>query len=102
MSDQITDQNLRHRRSILTSTSVVAFALTLFGAGAAMLMGAVPLRALSTGQVDDAGLLVIMAAIVALILAVCVEVSRIAISSRPLPQPRAVRAVRWTPGRREG
>jgi hypothetical protein len=40
--------------------------------------------------------------ILALVLAVLVEATRMALNSQPLPEPRRRQVVRWSPGRREG
>jgi hypothetical protein len=40
--------------------------------------------------------------VLALVLAVVFEVTRIALRSPELPEPRRQQAVRWSPGQREG
>lgn len=93
----------QQRATSFTTATVVSFSLTLFAAGIAVLMGFVPLKALSFAERIDLGTMLFVAPIVALVLAVLVETTRIALSREPLPEPRRQQVVRnWTPGGREG
>jgi hypothetical protein len=93
----------RRRATKFTTATVVSFSLTLFAASVAVLSGSVPLRALTSIERIDLGMMLFIAPIVALVLAVMVEAIRIAMSSQPLPEPRRQQVVRnWTPGSREG
>ena len=94
----------RNRRKAVafTTATIVSFSLTLLGASVAVLSGLVPLRSLSLGERVDVGALLFLTPLVALLLAVCFEVVRIALRSADLPEPRRRQAVQWSPGRREG
>ena len=93
----------RRRAAKFTTATVVSFSLTLFAGGVAILAGMVPLKALTSVERIDLGMVLFVAPIVALVLAVLVETTRIALSQQPLPEPRRQQVVRnWTPGRREG
>ena len=92
----------RRKASIMTTSTIVSFSLTLLAGGAAVLLGLVPLGHLSFGERIDVGTLLFVSPLVALVLAVVFEVSRIALTAPTLPEPRRQRAVHWTPGRREG
>jgi hypothetical protein len=87
---------------ILTTTSIVSFSLTLLAGGTAVLTGLVPLGHLTFGERVDVGTLLFVMPMVALVLAVVFEVTRIALTAPKLPEPRRQQRVRWTPGRREG
>jgi hypothetical protein len=89
------------RASRLTTASIASFSLTLLAGGLLVLSGLVPLP-LSFAERLDVGALLFVAPLMALVLALVFEVSRIALTQRDLPEPRRQRAVRWTPGRREG
>jgi hypothetical protein len=90
------------KSEILTTTSIVSFSLTLLAGGAAVLAGLVPLGPLTFGQRVDVGTLLFVSPLVALVLAVVFEVTRIALTSSKLPEPRRQQSLRWSPGRREG
>lgn len=91
------------RASRLTTASIASFSLTLLAGGIAVLSGMIPLPRLSMAERLDVGALLFVAPLMALVLAVVFEVTRIALASSDLPQPRRQQAVlRWTPGRREG
>ena len=94
----------RHRRKAkaFTTSTIVSFSLTLLVASFAVLFGLVPLKSVSNGLRIDIGALLFVMPVVALILAVCVEVIRVALRNPELPEPRRQQAVRWAPGRREG
>ena len=93
----------RKRASTFTTATVVSFSLTLFGGAIAVLSGIFPLRTLTNVQRVDIGTVLFVAPIVALVLAVMVEATRIALSRQPLPEPRRQQVIRnWSPGRREG
>jgi TRAP-type C4-dicarboxylate transport system permease small subunit len=96
-------KSLRKRASSFTTATVVSFSLTLFAGGVAVLSGAFPLRMLTTVERIDIGTVLFVAPIMALILAVMVEATRIGLSRQPLPEPRRQQVIRnWSPGRREG
>ena len=86
----------------LTTTSVISFSLTLLGAGIAVLAGVVPLRSFSLSERIDVGALLLLMPVVALLLAVVFEVTRIALRGTELPDPSRRTALSWSPGRREG
>ena len=90
------------RARAFTTTTIVSFSLTILGASIAVLSGLVPLRPMSFAERIDVGSLLFVAPIVALVLAIVFEVTRIALTRPDLPQPRRQQAVRWSPGRREG
>jgi hypothetical protein len=91
------------RVSAFTTATVISFSLTLLAGSVAVLANVVPLRALSFGERVDLGAMLFIAPVLALILAVVFEATRIAFSREALPEPRRQQAVRnWTPGRREG
>jgi hypothetical protein len=92
----------RRKAQAFTTTTIVSFSLTLLVAAFAILFGFVPLRSITAGMRVDIGALLFMTPVVALVLAVCVEVVRIALRHPELPEPRRQQAVRWAPGRREG
>ena len=90
------------RSEILTTTSIISFSLTLLAGGAAVLAGLVPLGRLTFSERVDVGTLLFVSPLVALVLAVVFEVTRIALTAPKLPEPRRQQSVRWSPGRREG
>ena len=92
----------RNRAAAFTTATVVSFSFTILAAGIAILTGLVPLHQISSVQRVDVGFLLFMMPVVALVLGVCVEVTRIALRSSELPAPRQRQTVRWSPGRREG
>lgn len=93
----------RPRKAVaLGTTAVVSFSLTLLAGGIAVLAGAVPLKMLNLGARLDVGALLFVMPVLALVLAVIFEATRIAMTGADLPQPRRQQMVRWSPGRREG
>ena len=93
----------RKRPSTFTTATVVSFSLTLFAGAVVVLSGIFPLRMLTSVERVDIGTVLFVAPIAALILAVLVEATRIALSRQPLPEPRRQQVIRnWSPGRREG
>lgn len=92
----------RNRATVFTTATIVSFSFTLLAAGIAILTGLLPLKSLSFGQRVDVGSLLFMMPVVALVLGVCVEVTRIALRRQELPEPARSQAIRWSPGRREG
>ena len=91
------------RISAFTTATVVSFSLTLLAGSIAVLSNAVPLRMLTLGDRVDLGAVLFVAPVLALVLGVVFETTRIALKREPLPEPRRQQAVRnWTPGRREG
>jgi uncharacterized membrane protein len=91
----------RKARAFTTAT-IVSFSLTILAASIAILSGLVPLKPMSFAERIDVGSLLFVAPIVALVLAIVFEVTRIALTRPDLPEPRRQQAVRWSPGRREG
>ena len=89
------------RTAALGTAAIVSFSLTLIGASVALLAGVVPVN-LNFGDRVDVGTLLFVAPILALVLAVVFEVTRIAFQSSELPEPRRQQVLAWTPGRREG
>jgi hypothetical protein len=96
-------KSARKRASTFTTATVVSFSLTLFVGGIAVLSGLLPLRMLPAAERIDIGTMLFVAPIAALILAVMVEATRVALSRQPLPEPRRQQVIhQWSPGRREG
>ena len=92
----------RRKAQAFTTATIVSFSLTLLVAAFAILFGFVPLKSVTAGMRIDIGALLFIVPVVALVLAVCVEVVGIALKHPQLPEPRRQQAVRWSPGRREG
>jgi hypothetical protein len=97
-------QSVKSRRlNAFTTATVVSFSLTLLAGSVAVLGNMVPLRMLSLSERIDLGAMLFLAPLLALVLAVVFETTRIALRREPLPEPRQRQVVRnWTPGRREG
>lgn len=93
---------VRRRRAMFTTVTVISFSMTLFVASLALFAGLFPLRALSSVERIDVATLLFVAPMLALVLAIFLEATRFALSSKPLPEPRRQQIVRdWTPaGRR--
>lgn len=90
------------RRVAMTTAGLATFSLTLLAGGMGLATGLIPMPEATAMQRLDAGALLIAAPIVALILAMLVEVTRIALRSAPLPDPRpATPVLHWQPVRRE-
>lgn len=92
----------RSRAKAFTTATVVTFSLTLLAGSIAVLTNAVPLRALSFVERIDLGAMLFLAPVLALVLGVLFEATRIALKREPLPVSRRQQVLRWTPGRREG
>jgi uncharacterized membrane protein len=92
----------RRKARAFTTATIVSFSLTLLCASVAILSGLVPLRSTNAGMRVDIGAFLFVMPVVALVLAVCFEVIRIALRSPELPEPRRVQTLRWTSGPREG
>lgn len=90
------------KAAAFTTATIVSFSLTLLAGSIAVLSGLVPLTALSFGERTEVGAMLFIAPVLALVLAVVFEASRIAFTRAELPEPRRQQAVRWSPGRREG
>jgi hypothetical protein len=90
------------RVAAFTTATIVSFSFTLLAAGIGVLTGLVPLHTLSFGQRVDVGSLLFLMPVVALVLGVCVEVTRIAIRRQDLPDSSRAQPIQWQPGRREG
>ncbi len=92
----------KRRAAAFTTTTIVSFSLTLLAGAIAVLSGALPL-AITRIERIDLGAVLFIAPILALVLAVVFEATRIAFTRKELPQPRRKQAVpHWTPGRGEG
>lgn len=93
----------KRRAAAFTTMTIVSFSLTLLGGAIAVLTGLVPLQMLTRVERIDLGAVLFVAPILALVLAVVFEATRIALTRKELPQPRRREAVaNWTPGRGEG
>jgi len=93
----------RRQVRAFTTVTVVSFSLTLLAGSIAVLTNIVPLNFLSFGDRLDLGAMLFLAPVLALVLAVVFETTRIALKREPLPEPRQRQVVRnWSPGRREG
>ena len=93
----------RRRIRAFTTVTVVSFSLTLLAGSIGVLTNIVPLDFMSFGDRVDLGAMLFVAPVLALVLAVVFETTRIALKREPLPEPRRRQVVRnWSPGRREG
>ena len=91
------------RVTAFTTATIISFSLTMLAGSVAVLGNLIPLQALSFGQRVDLGAMLFAAPILALMLAVFFEATRVALTREHLPEPRRRELVRnWTPGRREG
>ena len=98
-----TNRAKARRIRAFTTATVVSFSLTLLAGSIAVLTNMVPLKALSFGDRIDLGAMLFVAPVLALVLGIMFEATRMAMSRTPLPEPRRQQAVRnWQPGRREG
>ena len=102
MSNPNKQKSRRSTRVAAFTATIVSFSFTLLAAGIGVLTGLVPLHALSFGQRVDVGSLLFLMPVVALVLGVCVEVTRIAIRRQDLPDSSRAQPIQWQPGRREG
>ncbi len=89
------------RASAFGTATVVSFSLTLLAGGLAVMSGLVPLQRLSFGERIDVGTMLFVAPIAALVLAMVVEATRIALTRAELPEPRRQQQIRWVPSRRD-
>ena len=102
MSEQPLPAKVARARAFTTAT-VISFSLTLLAAAIAVLANKVPLATLTMGERVDLGAVLFAAPVLALVLAVVFEATRIALRRAPLPEPRRQQvALQWTPCRREG
>lgn len=86
-----------------TTATVVSFSLTLLAGSIVVLTNVVPLKMLSWVDRIDIGAMLFVAPVLALILGIMFEATRMAFGRAPLPEPRRQQMVRnWQPGRREG
>ena len=90
------------KASAFTTTTIVSFSLTLLAGSIAILTGFLPFGTLTRIERIDVGAVLFVAPIVALVLAVVFEATRIALTRKELPQPRRKEVIQWAPGRREG
>lgn len=95
------------RRNALTTVTVIAFSLTFAIAGIALLLGLLPSQAnlLSTARGSvDAGVVLLVVPLVALVLAILVEAVRLTLRGPiRMTEPRPARVLSdWTPGHGEG
>jgi hypothetical protein len=86
----------RTRAAVFTTATIVSFSFTLLAAGIAVLTGLVPLHSLTFGQRVDIGSLLFMMPVVALVLGMCVEVTRIALRPQQLPETNEPQQIRWS------
>jgi hypothetical protein len=88
----------------LFAAAVIAFSLTLVGAGIAMLLGLVPRRMLPGLDGVDAAVLLLFVPLCALTLAILAEAVRASFtgSFRPTVLPKASLLEPWRPGHGEG
>lgn len=95
------------RRNALTTVTVIAFSLTFAIAGIALLFGLLPSNAslLSTARGSvDAGVVLLVVPLVALVLAILIEATRLTLRGPiRMREPRPARVLSdWTPGHGEG
>ncbi|RYE08501.1 MAG: hypothetical protein EOP22_13215 [Hyphomicrobiales bacterium] len=90
------------RKLAFTTTTIVSFSLTLLAGSIAVLAGMLPISGLTRIERIDVGAVLFAAPILALVLAIMFEATRIAFTRKDLPEPRRQDVIRWTPGRREG
>jgi hypothetical protein len=102
-------QRLSRRRSgpklpnSLASAAAISFALTFVSAVIALALGLLPQVTWRIGTDLDAGVVLLMAPMVALLFALVFEVVRTALAGdRALPLPLGTPAMAWSPGRGEG
>ena len=91
----------RRRAAAFGTATIVSFSLTLLAGSLAVLGGLVPLDRLSFGERVDVGALLFMMPLLALVLSVVFEATRIALRSPELPEPRRQQTIRWVPSRDE-
>ena len=101
-STETAENPKRGKAVAFTTATVASFSLPLLGASLAVFSGLVPLHALTVTGRTTVGVVLFHVPLVALVLAVCVEVVRIALRRAELPEPRRRQTVRWAPGHREG
>lgn len=94
-----TDKN--RRAAAFGTATIVSFSLTLLAGSVAVLSGLVPMHRLSFGERIDVGALLFVMPVLALVLAMVVEATRIALRSAELPEPRRQQVIRWAPSGRE-
>ena len=93
----------KRRIRAFTTATVISFSLTLLAGSIAVLTNIVPLRSLTLGERVDVGAMLFIAPVLALVLGIMFEATRIALSREALPEPRRQQVVRnWRPGRGEG
>ena len=92
----------QRRSAAVTTTTVVSFSLTLLGGAILVLAGLIPLPGASLADRVDVGAVLLAAPVMALVLAVVVETTRIALTRPNLPEPRRRQVLRWAPSRRAG
>jgi hypothetical protein len=91
------------RARAFTTATVISVSLTLLAGSVVVLTNLVPLRMLSFGERIDLGAMLFVAPVLALVLGIMFEATRMAMSREALPEPRRQQVVRnWQPGRREG
>ena len=90
--------------SRLSAAAVIAFSLTLVGAGIAMLVGLVPHRMLPALDGIDATIVLLFVPLCALTLAILAEATRAAFGGalQRAPARSANRLEPWRPGQGEG
>ena len=101
-STETAENPKRGKAVAFTTATVASFSLTLLGASLAVFSGLVPLHALTVTGRTTVGVFLFLVPIVALVLAVCVEVVRIALSRAELHEPSRRPTERREPGPSEG
>src|SRR6218665_3367208 len=87
----------RPRRSAaFTTATIVSFSLTLLAGSIAILAGFLPFDTLTRIQRVDVGAVLFAAPILALVLAVVFEATRIAFTRKELPEPRRKETIHWS------
>jgi hypothetical protein len=100
MSNTSTPATKARRVNAFNTATLVSFSLTLLAGSVAVVTGLVPLRALELAQRVDLGAVLFLAPVLALVLGVVFEATRIALRQEPLPSPRRQQVVRnWSPSR---
>lgn len=99
MSKSSSPSRRRHRAAVFTTATIVSFSFTLLAAGIGVLTGLIPLHSLSFGQRVDVGSLLFLMPVVALVLGMCVEVTRIALRRQELPETTQDQQIQWSSAR---
>lgn len=87
----------KSRAFAFSAVGIASFSLTLLAGSIAVFTGLIPLHSLSLGDRADVGTVLFVAPVLALVLGVVFEATRIALTRSELPEPRRRQAVVWTP-----